>query len=66
MKKTIKELYVTGVMTVRTHNAIHKAMNSQHNFKLYDDVEWMTCEDLLINRNIKGSLREKIVAMATM
>ena len=66
MKKTVKELYVTGVMTARTHTNIHKAMNSQHDFKSYDDVEWMTCEELLNNRNIKGALRSKVMAMANL
>lgn len=62
--KTVKELWVNGMMTVRTHNAIHKAMNSMHNFGAYDSVEWMTMNELLASGKIHGALKEKITAMA--
>ncbi|MCQ2544449.1 MAG: hypothetical protein MJ126_09830 [Lachnospiraceae bacterium] len=64
--KTVKELYVTGMMTARTHTAIHKAMNSTHNFKEYDDTEWMTMNELLASGKIKGALRGKVMAMANL
>lgn len=64
--KTVKELYLTGMMTVRTHNAIHKALGSMHDFGAYDNTEWMTMNDLLGRKEIKGALRSKIAAMATL
>lgn len=64
--KTVKELYVTGMMTSRTHTAIHKAMGSMHNFGAYDNVEWMSMNELLGSRKITGKLREKVMAMANL
>lgn len=64
--KTVKELWISGMMTSRTHTAIHKAMNSTHNFKEYDDTEWMTMNELLGSRKITGKLREKVMAMANL
>ena len=62
--KTVKELWLDGTMTVRVHNAIHKAMGSVHDFKAYDDVEWMTMNELLVSGKIKGALRGHIEDMA--
>lgn len=62
--KTVKELWVNGMMTSRTHTEIHKAMGSMHNFGAYDSVEWMTMYELLTSGKIHGALKEKITAMA--
>lgn len=64
--KTVKELYLSGMMTERTHTMIHKIMGSQHNFKLYDDVEWTSMQELLDSGKFTGNLRSKIAAMATL
>lgn len=64
--KTVKELYVTGMMSERTHTMIHKAMGSMHNFKAYDDVEWTSMQELLDSGKFTGNLRSKIAAMANL
>lgn len=62
--KTVKELWVNGMMTARTHTEIHKAMGSMHDFGAYDSVEWMTMYELLATHKIKGALKEKVMNMA--
>lgn len=64
--KTVKELYLSGMMSERTHTMIHKTMGSMHNFKAYDDVEWMSMYELLGSHKFRGAMKEKITAMAKM
>lgn len=64
--KTVKELYLSGMMSSKTHTLIHKTMGSMHNFKAYDDVEWMTMYELLGSHKFRGALREKIATLSNL
>lgn len=64
--KTVKQLYLEGIMSERTHTMIHKTMGSMHNFKAYDDVEWMSMNDLIGTRKFRGAMKDKIMAMANL
>lgn len=64
--KTVKQLYLEGIMSERTHTQIHKTMKSMHDFKAYDDVEWMSMNDLLNTRKFRGTMKDKIMAMANL